>query len=164
MGLFGKSKKGAYKFLITSIEVCTSLLATRGHYSIDIIIGWYVTVYVSTPAGRLGRYYSRGATVREILPKTAQEAFERATGVADERQERRMSALMLRPDVQDALRALERDEKKAAPKTAHADNNVEDIQSDTTATILHEAASKLIQEHATISSSSSSSSFPSLFI
>ena len=93
--------------------------------------------------------------MREILPKTAQEAFERATGVADERQERRMSALMLRPDVQEALRALERGEKGVDPKNAHAESNV---------TILYEAASKLIQEHATISSSSSSSSFPSLFI
>jgi len=141
-------QQGAVVLHACNVLQIVRLLATRGHYSIDLIIGWYVAVYVSTPAGRLGRYYSRGATVREILPKTAQEAYERATGVADERHERRMSALLLRPDVQDALRALEREEKKAAPKNAHADNNVEDIQSDTTATILHEAASKLIQEHA----------------
>ena len=141
-------QQGAMVLHACNVLQIVRLLATRGHYSIDIIIGWYVAVYVSTPAGRLGRYYSRGATVREILPKTAQEAYERATGVADERHERRMSALMLRPDVQDALRALEQEEKEVDPKNVHTDNNVEDIQSDTTATILHEAASKLIREHA----------------
>ena len=36
------------------------LLATRGHYSIDLIIGYVVAVFVSNPAARLGLYYSRG--------------------------------------------------------------------------------------------------------
>lgn len=38
------------------------LLATRGHYSIDIIVGWIVAVYVSNPAERLGTYFSRATS------------------------------------------------------------------------------------------------------
>lgn len=42
------------------------LLATRGHYSIDIIVGWIVAVYASNPAERLGAYFSR-ASHRQYL-------------------------------------------------------------------------------------------------
>ena len=42
------------------------LLATRGHYSIDLIMGWIVAVYVTNPAERLGRHYSRWQTNAEI--------------------------------------------------------------------------------------------------
>lgn len=46
------------------------LLATRGHYSIDIIIGWYMAVYVSHPAGRLGRHFSRGdKSMKDLFEK-----------------------------------------------------------------------------------------------
>ena len=34
------------------------LLATRGHYSIDIIVGFVVAVHVTNPAERLGLYFS----------------------------------------------------------------------------------------------------------
>lgn len=52
------------------------LLATRGHYSIDIIIGWYMAISVSNPAGRLGRYFSRGDdTFYDNLPGTAEEVL-----------------------------------------------------------------------------------------
>ena len=47
-------------FHIFNIFQIIRLLATRGHYSIDIVIGWYMAVYVSNPAGRLGRHFSRG--------------------------------------------------------------------------------------------------------
>jgi hypothetical protein len=59
------------------------LLATRGHYSIDIIIGWVVAVYVSNPAERLGRYYSRGVNLRTFVPGDAREAFEAVIGLHD---------------------------------------------------------------------------------
>jgi hypothetical protein len=55
------------------------LLATRGHYSIDLIIGYVVAVWVSDPAERLGLYYSRG--VSPALPKNAKETFEILVGV-----------------------------------------------------------------------------------
>jgi hypothetical protein len=59
------------------------LLATRGHYSIDIIIGWVVAVYVSNPAERLGRYYSHGVLFRTLVPGDAREAFEAVIGLHD---------------------------------------------------------------------------------
>lgn len=34
------------------------LLATRGHYSIDIIVGWVVAVYASKKASQFGNFYS----------------------------------------------------------------------------------------------------------
>lgn len=110
------------------------LLATRGHYSIDMIIGWYVAVYVTNPAGRLGRYYSKGATIQDILPKTPREAFEKATGVEDTRNYHRMSMLMNRPEVQEVLKNL-----------PEGDDSIE-IHSDTTARILQETATKMMQE------------------
>eukprot|EP00970_Alexandrium_tamarense_P012788 scaffold3087_cov130-Alexandrium_tamarense.AAC.28 len=55
------------------------LLATRGHYSIDLIIGYVVAVFVSTPAERLGLYYSRG--VPPSLPQNIVETFEILIGV-----------------------------------------------------------------------------------
>jgi hypothetical protein len=61
------------------------LLATRGHYSIDIIIGWCVAVYVSTPAERLGRHYSRGMKWSDVIPGNHIEAFETFIGVSDMR-------------------------------------------------------------------------------
>eukprot|EP00978_Attheya_sp_CCMP212_P000966 scaffold2027_cov52-Attheya_sp.AAC.1 len=61
------------------------LLATRGHYSIDIIIGWCVAVYVSTPAERLGRHYSRGMKWSDVMPGNRVEAFETFIGVSDMR-------------------------------------------------------------------------------
>ena len=42
------------------------LLATRGHYSIDLIIVYVVESFVSTPTERLGLYYSRG--IQPVLP------------------------------------------------------------------------------------------------
>ena len=48
------------------------LLATRGHYSIDIIVGWIVAVYVSNPAERVGLYFStvsREELVKRMLRK-----------------------------------------------------------------------------------------------
>jgi hypothetical protein len=44
---------------ILNVYQIVRLLATRGHYSIDIIIGWIVAGYLTNPAGRLGYYYSR---------------------------------------------------------------------------------------------------------
>ena len=130
----GSSTKGwAIVLHILNVLQIVRLLATRGHYSIDMIIGWYVAVYVSAPAGRLGRYFSRGTS--PALPKTAHEAFEYATGVAGTRREQRMSILMQRPEVQEALRQME----------AEADV---DVQSETTARIIQETASKMMQEHA----------------
>ena len=83
----------------------TRLLATRGHYSIDIIIGWYMAVYVSNPAGRIGRYFSRADKSLEdlLLPQSGTEAFESVIGVGDVRSQARMSILLKRPDIQSAI-------------------------------------------------------------
>jgi len=55
------------------------LLATRGHYSIDLIIGYVVAVFVSSPAERLGLYYSW--RVLPTLPQSLIETFEVLVGV-----------------------------------------------------------------------------------
>ena len=85
------------------------LLATRGHYSIDVIIGWVVATSVSQPAGRLGRYYSRGDYPLKdiVVPSSAQHALEVVMGVRDERNEHRMSALLKHADAQQVLRAVQ---------------------------------------------------------
>ena len=57
------------------------LLSTRGHYSIDLIIGYVVAVFVSNPAERLGLYYSRGTLQPSSLPGIA-ETFEILIGVS----------------------------------------------------------------------------------
>lgn len=43
------------------------LLATRGHYSIDIIIGWVAAIYVSSPAARIGRRFSKLKSFGEFI-------------------------------------------------------------------------------------------------
>eukprot|EP00956_Cyclotella_meneghiniana_P000655 scaffold709_cov67-Cyclotella_meneghiniana.AAC.7 len=55
------------------------LLATRGHYSIDLIIGYIVAVFVSSPAERLGWYFSH--SLSPTLPRNALETFEILVGV-----------------------------------------------------------------------------------
>jgi len=82
------------------------LLATRGHYSIDIIVGWVIASHVSNQAGRLGRYYSRGDSLQEMIPSTATEVFEAMTGIHDARAERKMSSLIRHTDMQQMIRAV----------------------------------------------------------
>lgn len=137
---------GRYKFA-TGVHILNwlqilRLLATRGHYSIDIIIGWFVAVYVSSPAGKLGRYYSRGATVKEIMPCSPQEAFEHVTGVTHSRNESRMTVLLQRPDVQDILRMIQENEIE--------ERDSEEDGSETTARIFQEVASQLLFEQAQV--------------
>lgn len=74
--LHGHRNLGLF-FHVFDIFQIIRLLATRGHYSIDIIIGFFMAVYVSNPAGRLGRYYSRGEKSFHDLfvPTTATEAL-----------------------------------------------------------------------------------------
>jgi len=81
------------------------LLATRGHYSIDIVIGWYMAVYVSNPAGRLGRHFSRGdkSFTELFVPVSSEAAFERMTGVEFIREERRLSKIIKNPEAFDAI-------------------------------------------------------------
>jgi hypothetical protein len=55
------------------------LLATRGHYSIDLIIGYVVAVFVSSPAEKLGWHFSR--RVPPSLPQNVLETFEILVGV-----------------------------------------------------------------------------------
>jgi len=60
------------------------LLATRGHYSIDMIIGYVVAVWVSSPAERMGLYYSHG--IQPAFPGII-ETFEILIGVSVPRNE-----------------------------------------------------------------------------
>ena len=55
-----KRNWGKFLHLLNLFQV-VRLLATRGHYSIDIIVGWLVAVYVSNPAERLGTYFSKAS-------------------------------------------------------------------------------------------------------
>jgi hypothetical protein len=60
-------------FHVFNVFQIIRLLATRGHYSIDIVIGWYMAVHVSHPAGRLGRHFSRGDKSMEELFETMKD-------------------------------------------------------------------------------------------
>lgn len=125
-------KHKAWAILVHTLNVfqIVRLLATRGHYSIDIIIGWYVAVYVTNRSARLGRHYSRGKPLTEMMPTTPAEAFETVTGVGVAQNEERMSRMIQRKDVQEFLLKIhEEEEMKEGP---------EPESSETTATIIRE--------------------------
>lgn len=109
MYLHGHRKLGFFCHVMNVLQIIR-LLATRGHYSIDMIIAWFMAVYVSNPAGRLGRYYSRGKNLSDIVPMSATEAFETFTGVYDVKKEARMSRLMKKSTLQQALLGIEEDD------------------------------------------------------
>ena len=86
------------------------LLATRGHYSIDIIIAWYVASHISRSAGRLGWYYSRGKTITDWLPTSVIQIFERLAGIDGERRSLRYYRLVEKIQVQEALMGMAEEE------------------------------------------------------
>ena len=95
------------------------LLSSRGHYSIDIIIGWYVAIYVSRSAGRLGRYYSRGARFRDFGPKSRKEAFETFIGVNDDMRSRRFSMIIREQNLEATLLELENNDFNVLKQSVH---------------------------------------------
>lgn len=109
MYMNGHKNWGLVCHVLNALQV-VRMLATRGHYSIDMIIAWFVAVYVSRPAGRLGRYFSRGKTLSDIQPKDATEAFEKLIGVEEERRSRRMSRLEKKEELQSILKEMEGEE------------------------------------------------------
>ena len=67
----GNKSLGLWAHFFNALQIYR-LLATRGHYSIDIIVGWIVAVYVSNPAERVGLYFStvsREELVKRMLRK-----------------------------------------------------------------------------------------------
>ena len=76
-----------------------------------------------------------------MMPKTTSEAFERITGVQYARHEARMSAISHRPEIQKVLQDIYKEEKETSVR-------LEDVggESDTTAKILQETASKMVCE------------------
>mmetsp|Transcript_541 Transcript_541/g.723 ORF Transcript_541/g.723 Transcript_541/m.723 type:complete len:298 (+) Transcript_541:50-943(+) len=99
------------------------LLATRGHYSIDIIIGWVVAVYVSNPAERIGRFYSRKGSFRSLVPVNARDAFENFIGIYDVR-------IASQFDSADALYKLDQqgDNSTAQIASHWAQQNLQDLR------------------------------------
>ncbi|CAB9498436.1 expressed unknown protein [Seminavis robusta] len=117
MYLKGYKKLAIFFHVVNALQI-VRLLATRGHYSIDIIIGWYMAVSISKPAGRLGRHFSRGDdSIEKHMPASATEAFEYAIGVDETRTEARMSMLMKREDVKEALLNVKDQEEVFAEPT-----------------------------------------------
>lgn len=47
--------------IVNALQI-VRMLATRGHYTIDLLMGWVVAVYVTGRAGQMGRIYSKGGT------------------------------------------------------------------------------------------------------
>lgn len=90
-------------FHVFNVLQIIRLLATRGHYSIDIIIAWYVASHVSRSAGRLGWYYSRGRTLRDWAPSNIRQVFERIVGIEGDRRSSRYLRLVEKKELQDAL-------------------------------------------------------------
>ena len=60
-----KIKMGKFLHLLNVLQI-VRLLGSRGHYSIDIIVGWLVAVYVTNPAEKLGSYLSTIQTEKDI--------------------------------------------------------------------------------------------------
>jgi len=80
--MYGRNfNRAAMGLHVLNVFQILRLLATRGHYSIDIIIGWVVAIYVSNPAERLGLYYSKGVLWQAIAPKDHIDAFETMVGI-----------------------------------------------------------------------------------
>lgn len=87
-----------------------------------------MAVNVSNTAGRLGRHYSRGVTLSDVMPQSATEAFETVTGVYDVKKEARMSRMMKKKELQAALSELEDEDMEV----------IFECQSETTANIFIE--------------------------
>jgi len=110
MYMYGHRKMAVMLHVMNIFQI-VRLLASRGHYSIDIIIGWCVAVYVCNPAGRLGSYYARGE-IQAVLPQTPTEAFEVVTGISDSLNEKRVATLLKNPDAQKLMRSVRKKERE----------------------------------------------------
>ena len=106
MYLHGHQRLGILFHVLNALQIIR-LLATRGHYSIDIIIAWYVASHISRSAGRLGWYYSRGKTITDWLPNSPRQIFERLAGIEGERRSLRYYRLVEQIQVQEALMDME---------------------------------------------------------
>ena len=104
--LHGHQRLGILFHVLNALQIIR-LLATRGHYSIDIIIAWYVASHISRSAGRLGWYYSRGKTITDWLPNSPRQIFERLAGIEGERRSLRYYRLVEQIQVQEALMDME---------------------------------------------------------
>ena len=85
MYLSSYTKSAIALHLVNAFQIIR-LLGTRGHYSIDIITGWCVAVYVSNPAERLGLFYSKkGIQLKDLqdFTFTPIKAFEKLVGIRD---------------------------------------------------------------------------------
>lgn len=96
------------------------LLATRGHYSIDLIVGYVVAVWVSSPAERLGLHYSQGI-ISPVLPGIV-EAFEILVGVS-----------------------VSEDGTRAVPKCSSRSNATTNVQSETSVRIAVDIVADIAQ-------------------
>lgn len=109
MYLHGHQRLGILFHVLNALQI-VRLLATRGHYSIDIVIAWYVASHISRSAGRLGWYYSRGKTISDWLPKSPRQLFERLAGIDGERRSLRYYRLVEQIQVQEALMDMAEEE------------------------------------------------------
>ena len=112
------------------------LLATRGHYSIDLIIGYVVAVFVSSPAEKLGWYFSQSVT--PALPQNAMETFEILVGVRVT--DSRNNALVVQKEKADGVCNDLKSELKSRLKEHIIDN---DVQSETSVRVALEIVSRL---------------------
>ena len=115
-----KNRQMSYFFHAFNVFQIIRLLATRGHYSIDIVIGWFMATRVSNPAGRIGRHFSRGdaSSFQHDLPSSASDVFEKITGVDGVRDQARMSVLMKTSEVQKLLLQMKDDDEVFTEPTA----------------------------------------------
>jgi hypothetical protein len=114
------------------------LLATRGHYSIDLIIGYVVAVWVSSPAERLGLHYS--LHLSPSLPGLV-ETFETLIGVSvsevriNDHDQESPTRKQLQPGLHHA------DESKTAIKVSHS------VRSETSVRIAMDILSDMAQRN-----------------
>lgn len=78
-----------------------------------------MAVQISNPAGRLGRYFSRGDdSFDSALPQNASELFEKVIGVDVVKDQARMSVLLKTSQVQNLLMEMKDDDEVFAEPTA----------------------------------------------
>mmetsp|Transcript_6814 Transcript_6814/g.10018 ORF Transcript_6814/g.10018 Transcript_6814/m.10018 type:complete len:387 (-) Transcript_6814:554-1714(-) len=147
MYLCRETRRAAVILHILNVLQMVRLLATRGHYSIDIIIGWAVAVYVSNPAERLGLYYTRGVTLKQLLlPKDVKKTLETITGVSEISRNRRGRIGRKRSVLFDSVKNIEGEILEQELGGRESLSPARTLRSETTANLAAEIATKFAQK------------------
>lgn len=107
------------------------MLATRGHYTIDIIMGWVVAVYFTSGAGAMGRAYTQGTPLWKLLPRTPQEIWYLYTGIGQIQDDQQSAKHQVRrKEIEALLQSLEQEEDARTDTTGSIRSDSDGSSSD----------------------------------